>query len=48
MAVPVTVLYAGGLINQVPDPGGHALRYLSALAGAALASPPAAARPARS
>ncbi|WP_289008238.1 ABC transporter permease [uncultured Thermomonospora sp.] len=36
MAVPVTVLYAGGLINQVPDPGGHALRYLSALAGAAL------------
>ncbi|HEX2312588.1 MAG TPA: ABC transporter permease [Thermomonospora sp.] len=36
MATPVTVLYVGGLVNKVPDAGGHLLRYLGALVGCLL------------
>ncbi|WP_131741066.1 ABC transporter permease [Actinomadura roseirufa] len=36
MAVPVTVLYVGGLVTKAPDPGDQLLRYLGALLGCAL------------
>ncbi|MFF5258859.1 ABC transporter permease [Actinomadura viridis] len=36
MAVPITVLYVGGLVTRIPDSGGHLARYLAALAGCVL------------
>ncbi|MEU8340546.1 ABC transporter permease [Spirillospora sp. NPDC048832] len=36
MAVPVTVLYAGGLITKMPDSGEQLLKYLGALVGCLL------------
>ncbi|TDC69980.1 ABC transporter permease [Actinomadura sp. GC306] len=36
MAVPVTVLYLGGLVAKAPDPGRQALEYLGGLAGCVL------------
>lgn len=36
MAVPVTVLYAGGLVSKAPDPGRQLLDYLGGLAGCVL------------
>ncbi|MFA1543897.1 ABC transporter permease [Actinomadura monticuli] len=36
MAVPVTVLYVGGLITKMPDSGEQLLRYLGALVGCVL------------
>ena len=35
-AVPITVLYLGGLITRIPDSGGHLLRYLAGLVGCVL------------
>ena len=36
MAVPVTVLYVGGLVARAPDPGKQLLHYLGALVGCVL------------
>ncbi|GLZ04093.1 membrane protein [Actinomadura sp. NBRC 104412] len=36
MAVPITVLYAGGLVTSAPDPGEQLVRFLTALVGCAL------------
>jgi ABC-2 type transport system permease protein len=36
MAVPVTVLYVGGLITKMPDSGEQLLKYLGALVGCVL------------
>ncbi|TDD94966.1 ABC transporter permease [Actinomadura rubrisoli] len=36
MAVPVTVLYAGGLVTKVPDSSGQLWKYLGAVVGCAL------------
>lgn len=36
MAVPVTVLYAGGLVTKAPDSGRQLLEYLGALVGCVL------------
>ncbi|MES9604691.1 ABC transporter permease [Actinomadura sp. NPDC000929] len=36
MAVPVTVLYVGGLISKMPDSGEQLLKYLGALVGCVL------------
>ncbi|MBA9001259.1 MULTISPECIES: ABC transporter permease [Thermomonospora] len=36
MAVPVTVLYVGGLVNRVPDAGTHLREFLLALVGVVL------------
>lgn len=36
LAVPVTVLYVGGLVTKAPDSGHQLLRYLGALVGCAL------------
>ncbi|NED56829.1 ABC transporter permease, partial [Micromonospora aurantiaca] len=36
MAVPVTVLYVGGLITKMPDSGEQVLKYLGALVGCVL------------
>ncbi|MFV2178120.1 ABC transporter permease [Actinomadura sp. LOL_016] len=36
MAVPITVLYAGGLVARAPDSGRQVLDYLTALAGCVL------------